>query len=113
METYANLFLNSVIPVMQNNFLRHSSQEIIVLRDNTSLHSLADDDEIPAALNETVTMRIVFYPQSAKNLRWCISDLFSSTQSLQNKINTTNIDNLVGAVAVAFQETGSVALDRV
>lgn len=76
METYKSLFINSAIPAVQNKFLRHRSQKIIVQLKNVSFQNIAVHDEILAAFNEAPEVKFVFQFSNCRDfslLSLCLS----------------------------------------
>lgn len=52
---------------MRNKFPCHCSQEVIIQHNNASPQSFADDDEILAACNETLTVKSAFQPANSSD----------------------------------------------
>eukprot|EP00559_Dactyliosolen_fragilissimus_P006415 CAMPEP_0184857158 /NCGR_PEP_ID=MMETSP0580-20130426/2320_1 /TAXON_ID=1118495 /ORGANISM="Dactyliosolen fragilissimus" /LENGTH=508 /DNA_ID=CAMNT_0027352589 /DNA_START=6 /DNA_END=1532 /DNA_ORIENTATION=+ len=113
-EHTKEILLEYIIPEIKRRWpLRHKNK-IVIQQDNASPHPAEDDPDLVAAMTEG-DWNICIENQTPNSPDLNVLDLgyFASIQSLQQKKNSRNIDDLIFNVQDSFEELSNESLDNI
>jgi hypothetical protein len=97
--------INKVLPAIKEKWPpEHAHETIFIQQDNAPCHVSSDDEEFQrAAFEGGFDIRLICQPANSPDLNVLDLGFFSAIQSLQQKIATKKVDELIEAVESAFQ----------
>lgn len=114
-EETRKMIIENVLPAIRGKFPRsEKSSPIYIQQDNAKPHLAVDDPSITEeCLKDGWNFQLQFQPPNSPDLNVLDLGFFNAIQSLQHQMPTRNIDNLIEAVEVAFQNIEVEKLDNV
>ncbi|MCH88251.1 transposase [Trifolium medium] len=114
-EVSRMFLINKVLPAIKEKWPReHAHETIFIQQDNAPCHVSPDDEEFRRAASEGgFDFRLICQPANSPDLNILDLGFSSGIQSLQQKIATKTVDELIQAVEIAYENFDCMSSNKI